>query len=372
MRESRPERRLMSRMGRALETSDPATLLASLARNIPGAIYRCALDHDWTMHLIGEEIERITGYPPEDFIENRRRTFASLIHIEDRDRVEETVWEAVRAGRPFELEYRVLSASGDVRWVLERGCAVRGGQQEWLDRIIFDITERHRFEEAARHAEAEAAVARELAEARKRIVYAGDEARRRIERDLHDGAQQSFVCALMTLASAQRNLGKSRETAAALLQTTHEHLERGLNDLRDLARGMHPSLLATHGIAAAVGALGARIPVPVTIVDDLDDRVAPAVESALYFSAAEAITNAAKHARASEICVHVGRENGCVFVEVTDDGVGGASFDHGSGLPGLSDRLSTVGGTVDLASRAGAATRLVARIPVVSNEDTVP
>jgi signal transduction histidine kinase len=110
----------------------------------------------------------------------------------------------------------------------------------------------------------------------------------------------------------------------------------------------------------------------VTIVDDLDDRVAPAVESALYFSAAEAITNAAKHARASEICVHVGRENGCVFVEVTDDGVGGASFDHGSGLPGLSDRLSTVGGTVDLASRAGAATRLVARIPVVSNEDTVP
>src|SRR4051794_338207 len=111
MRESRSERRLTSRMGRALETSNPATLLASLARNIPGAIYRCALDHDWTMHLIGEEIERITGYPVEDFIQNRRRTFASLIHTEDRDRVEETVWEAVRAGRPFELEYRVLTAS---------------------------------------------------------------------------------------------------------------------------------------------------------------------------------------------------------------------------------------------------------------------
>ena len=215
-------------------------------------------------------------------------------------------------------------------------------------------------------------MARELAEARKRIVYAGDEARRRIERDLHDGAQQSFVCALMTLASAQRNLGKSRETAAALLQTTHEHLERGLNDLRDLARGIHPSLLAAHGVAAAVGALVARVPMPVTVVDDLDDRLAPAVESALYFSAAEAITNAAKHARASEICVHLGRGNGCVFVEVTDDGVGGASFDHGSGLRGLSDRLSTVSGTVELGSREGAGTRLVARIPVGSNGGMLP
>jgi PAS domain S-box-containing protein len=363
---------LTSRTGRVLETSDPATLLVSLARNIPGAIYRCALDRDWTMHLIGEEIERITGYPAEDFVENRRRTFVSLIHVEDREHVERTVWDAVRAGRPFELEYRVVTASGDERWVLERGCAVRGDREEWLDGIIFDITERRRFEEAARRAEAEAAVARELAEARRRIVYASDEARRRIERDLHDGAQQSFVCALMTLASAQRRLGEGNGVAAALLQTTQEHLERGLSDLRDLARGIHPSLLADHGVAAAVGALAARASLPVTVVDDLDDRLASDVEAALYFSAAEAITNAAKHARASEICVHLGRENGCVFVEVTDDGVGGASFDHGSGLRGLSDRLSTVSGTVEVTSRRGAGTRLIAQIPVGSNGGTLP
>jgi PAS domain S-box-containing protein len=359
-------------MGGALETSDPATLLVSLARNIPGAIYRCALDRDWTMQLIGEEIERITGYPAEDFVENRRRTFVSLIHVEDRDRVERTVWEAVQAGRPFELEYRVVTASGEERWVLERGCAIRGDRQEWLDGIIFDITERRRFEETARHAEAEAAVARELAEARRRIVYAADEARRRIERDLHDGAQQSFVCALMTLGSAQRQVAVDPEAAAALLQTTQEHLERGLNDLRDLARGIHPSLLADHGVAAAVGALVARVPLAVTVVDGLDDRLAPAVEAALYFSAAEAITNAAKHARATTISVHLGRENGCVFAEVVDDGVGGAAFENGSGLRGLADRLATVSGTVDLASRAGAGTRLVARIPVGSNRGTLP
>jgi PAS domain-containing protein len=176
-------------MARAFEASDPATLLESLARNIPGAIYRCSLDSDWTMHLIGEEIERITGYPADDFIENRRRTFTSLIHVDDRDFVERTVRDAVRDGRQYEIEYRVVTAAGEGRWVLERGCAVSADHDEWLDGIIFDITNRRRFEEAARRAEAEAAVARELAEARKRIVFAADEARRRIERDLHDGAQ---------------------------------------------------------------------------------------------------------------------------------------------------------------------------------------
>jgi PAS domain S-box-containing protein len=351
-------------MRRVLETSDPATLLASLARNIPGAIYRCSLDPDWTMHVIGDEIERITGYPADDFIDSRRRTYGSVIHVEDRGQVERTVSEAVEAGRPFELEYRVVTASGEHRWVLERGCAVRSGGDEWLDGIIFDITERRRFEETARRAEAEAAVARETAEARRRIVYAGDEARRRIERDLHDGAQQSFVCALMTLGSARRRLEEGSDAAVDLLLTTQEHLERGLSDLRDLARGIHPSLLADHGIAAAVGALGARAPMPVTVVDELDGRLAPDVEAALYFSASEGITNAAKHARASEICVRLGHENGCVFVEVADDGVGGATFDDGSGLRGLSDRLATVDGTVEVSSRRGAGTRLLARVPV--------
>ena len=167
----------------------------------------------------------------------------------------------------------------------------------------------------------------------------------------------------MTLASAQRRLGEGIEAAAALLQTTHEHLERGLNDLRDLARGIHPSLLADHGVAAAVGALVTRVPLPVTVVDDLDDRLASDVEAALYFSASEAITNAAKHARASEIYVHLGREDGCVFVEVVDDGVGGASFDHGTGLRGLRDRLAAVSGTVEIYSRRRAGTRLLAKVP---------
>ena len=94
-----------------LEAPDATTLLTSLARNIPGAIYRCALDADWTMYLIGDEIERITGYPASDFVENRVRTYMSLIHPDDCDRVERDVWAAVEGGRQFELEYRLLAAS---------------------------------------------------------------------------------------------------------------------------------------------------------------------------------------------------------------------------------------------------------------------
>jgi PAS domain S-box-containing protein len=351
-------------MAKALATADSAALLVSLARNIPGAFYRCTVDPSWTMHLIGDEIERITGYPAEDFIDNRRRSYGSVIHPDDRAYVERSVGEAVERGRQFEIEYRVVTASGEHRWVLERGCVVQGHEREWLDGIIFDITVRRRFEETARRAEAEAAVARELAESRKRIVVAGDEARRQIERDLHDGAQQSFVCSLMTLRSAQTRLHPDPEAAAALLEQTREHLERGLRDLRDLAHGIHPTLLVDHGVGVAVRALATRAAVPVVVTDGLRDRLAPEIEAALYFSAAEAITNAAKHARASQINVEIEHHRDGVVVEVVDDGVGGAVAENGSGLRGLRDRLATVDGSIEVQSSQNAGTRIRARIPL--------
>src|SRR3954464_6236145 len=231
-------------MTKPLATPDPASLLASLTCNVPGAIYRCTLDSDWTMHLIGDEIELTTGAPAADFIENRRRTYMSLVHPRDRRRVEREVWVAVEADRPYELEYRVRTAAGDYRWGLERACAVQGPEREWLDGIIFDITDRRRAEERARRAEAEAAVAREGADSRKRMMRAADDARRRIERDLHDGAQQALVCALMTLRAGVRSLAGNPAQAAELLQLADGHVERSLRDLRDLAHGIHPSLLA--------------------------------------------------------------------------------------------------------------------------------
>jgi PAS domain S-box-containing protein len=353
-------------MTKPLATPDPASLLASLTRNVPGAIYRCNLDSDWTMHLIGDEIERITGYPAADFIDNRRRTYMSLVHPNDHRRVEREVWVAVEADRPYELEYRIRTADGDYRWVLERGCAVEGHEREWLDGIIFDITDRRRAEERARRAEADAAVAREVADSRRRMMRAADDARRRIERDLHDGAQQALVCALMTLRAGARSMADDPARAAELLQAADGHLERSIKDLRDLAHGIHPSLLAAHGLGAALGEVAARTPVPVYVVDELGQRLPTDIEAALYFSAAEAVTNAAKHAHPTQIRVHIGRQNGSAFVQVVDDGVGGASLEHGSGLRGLSDRLATLGGTLHIASSRDAGTSLTAEVPLAS------
>ena len=125
-------------------------------------------------------------------------------------------------------------------------------------------------------------------------------------------------------------------------------------------------MLAARGLAAALGEVAARAPVPVTVLDDLHQRLPADVEAALYFSAAEAVTNAAKHAEPTQIRVHIGRQNGTAFVKVDDDGAGGASLEHGSGLRGLSDRLATHGGTLRISSSRGTGTTLIAEIPLAA------
>jgi PAS domain S-box-containing protein len=158
--------------------------LAAIVANVPGAIYRCALDHDWTMTLISDEIERISGHPPADFIRNRSRTFASIIHADDRADVEREVRTATKEDRPFALEYRIVRADGTVAWVLDRGQrVVEADDQPWLHGVIFDITERKHAEEVLRRREAEEARIAELKGARVRIIAAQDAIRRKIERD---------------------------------------------------------------------------------------------------------------------------------------------------------------------------------------------
>jgi signal transduction histidine kinase len=194
-------------------------------------------------------------------------------------------------------------------------------------------------------------------------VAAADAERRRLERDLHDGAQSRFVAIALELRRAHDKAPPGSEVARMLERAIAE-LGAGLDDLRDLARGIHPTLLADHGVAAAVRALAARVPVPVVVTDHLEARLPPELEAALYFSAAEAITNAAKHARASEIAVEIARDDDVVLVGVSDDGVGGADAQAGSGLTGLRDRLATVGGRLEIDSRPGGGTRVAARVPL--------
>jgi signal transduction histidine kinase len=202
----------------------------------------------------------------------------------------------------------------------------------------------------------------ELRASRARIVQAGDAERRRLERDLHDGAQSRLV-ALKLLLSRARLRARGTNDLEAMLADAIGELDTSLAELRELARGIHPAVLTDQGLEPALHALASRAPVPVTIEAGGGDRLPGAVESAAYFVVSEALANVAKYAQATEATVAVRRANGRVTVDVTDDGVGGADAGRGSGLRGLADRVAALDGTLAVESPAGAGTHLHAEIP---------
>src|SRR4051795_12149936 len=278
---------------RAAQLRANEALLRSLVANIPGAVYRCACDSDWTMEWLSDEIEEISGYPACEFIRNAVRTFASVIHPDARAQVERSVLDGVEAGRPYTLEYRIVRRDGGERWVLERGQAQEAGDgRRWLDGAIFDITARRAAEQALREREIIAAQLAEVRASRARILEAADRARREIERNLHDGAQQRFVSLMLRLQlwlSAHPEL--SAEARSELDEALAE-LRAGLAELRDLAHGLHPAVLTDRGLADALSALGYRAAVPVELHVRLPaDRLPISVEAAAYFTVCEALTN---------------------------------------------------------------------------------
>jgi signal transduction histidine kinase len=204
----------------------------------------------------------------------------------------------------------------------------------------------------------------ELRTSRARIVEAGTHERRRLERNLHDGAQQRLVALSLTLRLAQGKLREDPDRADGLLTAAQQELDLALRELRELARGIHPAVLSDRGLGAALEALAGRAPIPVELAEIPRDRLPEAIEAAAYFVVAEALTNVVKYAHASQATVRVSRHNGAAVVEVADDGVGGADPGRGSGLRGLSDRVSALDGQMRIESPAGAGTTLRAEIPV--------
>jgi PAS domain S-box-containing protein len=346
--------------------------LRSLVANVPGAIYRCACDASWTMLWLSDEIEEISGYAATDFIASAVRTFASVIHPDDREHVERSVMDAVAHGRPFTVEYRIVRSDGDVRWVLERGQAEHAGDgRRWLDGAIFDVTARRAAEQALREHEVVEAKLAEVQASRVRILEAADRARREIERDLHDGAQQRLVAAAVRLQTWLTSHKDVAPGARADLAEVLGEVRAGLSDLRELARGLHPAVLTDHGLEHALVALSRRAAVPVELTITLPGRLPAAIEAAAYFTVCEALTNVAKYADATHAWVVVSRRDGWLEVEVGDDGVGGAGLGEGSGLDGLRDRIAALDGTLEITSIAREGTVLRARLPL-TREVTAP
>ena len=227
-----------------------------------------------------------------------------------------------------------------------------------------DVEEQRRAEEAARERDIAEARMAELRVARRRIIEAADAARAQLERDLHDGAQQQFVSALLQLRLAERKASSDPQRARELREQAIELANGGLTELRRLAAGIHPAILTDRGLGPAVQSLDSRLPVAVSVVKTPAARLAPPVEASVYFFVSEALTNVVKHAQAREATVLIDAEDGTLTVEVGDDGVGGAQAAGGSGLRGLGDRVGALDGTLEVESPPGGGTVVRARIPL--------
>jgi signal transduction histidine kinase len=227
-----------------------------------------------------------------------------------------------------------------------------------------DVSHRlSRFADLVATAVANAAAHSELIASRLRIVNAADEARRRVERDLHDGAQQRLVALSLDLDRIGASFVEDQPDARSDLEVVRRELDGVLEDLRELSRGLHPAILSESGLGPSLRALARRSPIPAEVDVDVPARPAPAIEVAVYYVVSEALANVAKHARASAVGISVHATEGWIHTTIKDDGVGGARHGTGSGLVGLMDRVVALGGRLELDSPPGGGTRLEVDLP---------
>lgn len=211
----------------------------------------------------------------------------------------------------------------------------------------------------------------ELRGSRQRLVAAQDAERRRLERNLHDGAQQSLVSVALLLRMARTRLAEADPTGRAIDQAA-DQLKAAIEELRELARGIHPAILTERGLGPAISSLAERSPVPTRVDVQLPGRLPATVEGTIYFVVAEALANIGKYAQAGTAQVSVTAADGQIRATVSDDGIGGADPGRGSGLTGLADRIAAVGGTLTITSPPGAGTTLTTTIPQPGQDATTP
>ena len=335
--------------------------LQALIDASPLALVEFGLDTE--IRLWNPAAERIFGWSSDEIL---GRGGLPMAPGSKRAEAEE-LFVRVRAGeRVNDYETVRLRKDGTLVAVSIAAAPVRDGSGRVLGNMVAytDITER-KAQEAEVHRLNDELHARveELGASRARIVTAADVERRRLERNLHDGAQQRLVAVSFSLRLALAKLDSDPAGARAVLVDAGDELALALEELRELARGLHPAILTDRGLRAAVDTLAARAPLPVEIAEIPDHRLPEPVEAAAYYLIAEALTNVAKYAHASTVRARVDAGDGSVVVEVSDDGVGGADPTTGSGLRGLADRVEALGGSLEIVSPAGAGTALRAEIP---------
>jgi PAS domain S-box-containing protein len=318
---------------------------------------------DTRIRLWNPAAERIFGWTREEMLDRGGLPMAPPSKRAENQKL----FERIRAGASLN-DYETVRQRKDGTLVAVSIAAapVRDGSGRVVSNMVAytDITDRKEQEAEVHRLNAELHTRlEELAASRARIVTAGDVERRRLERNLHDGAQQRLVALSLSLRLAQAKIDSDPAGARATLAGAGDELVLALAELRELARGLHPAVLSDRGLRAAVEMLAGRSPVPVEIADIPAERLPEPVEAGAYYLIAEALTNVAKYANASAVRVRVVASVASVVVEVSDDGVGGADPGAGSGLRGLADRVEALGGSLEIVSPAGAGTSLRAEIP---------
>jgi PAS domain S-box-containing protein len=349
-----------ARRAKELEAARRRAFIDTVTDTIPS--YLVAVDEEGVVRgdgfnrafgeAFGWDVAELTG----------RNLFGSVLD-EDDDSARSAIAAAAGGSQEAELESVWRGRDGRERivaWTAQAVTDVRGQQVVLVSGS--DVTERQRRDE-------------ELRASRARIVAAGDDARRRLERDLHDGAQQRLVALSVSLRLAESKLTDDPQRAASILTAARDELAHALAELRELARGIHPAVLTDRGLVPALEALVDRSPLPVALDTSLHtalERLPAAIEAAAYFVVSEALVNVSKYAEASAARVGVQLEEGALQVTVEDDGIGGADPARGTGLRGLADRVAALEGTLVVTSRPGAGTCVRADIPVARVRATIP
>lgn len=337
---------------RELEVRRRRDFMEAITASIPS--YLLALRPDGSVRENGanEAFEEAFGWTD---VEIAGRAFVGTITPASDHAARMLITHAARGEPQGEIESRWETRSGDSRIVAWSATAVIDAQGEQIVLVSgMDVTTRRVQEE-------------EIRASRARIVSAADEARRRLERDLHDGAQQRLVSLSVMLSLAQSRLSPSNgdgdtDQVGAILADARTELALALEELRELARGIHPAILTDRGLGPALEALAARAPVPVSL-EVTNETMPPDVEAAAYFVVSEALTNVVKYAGARSATVEITHDGGSVSVTVCDDGIGGADPSRGSGLSGLADRLASLDGQLVVESPPGGGTCVRAQIP---------
>jgi signal transduction histidine kinase len=347
-----------------------ATLFEGVCEELGGVLGVTSADmirynHDGTATIVGAWAASGTpSFPPGERIPVEGQTVCAKVHrtgrpqrVDDYAEVEGELAERLHAAGMKSVVGAPIHVAGGLWGTIMATSDRPGSFPADTEQRIGD------FAELVTAALANVDAREQLAASKARIITAADAARRRIERDLHDGAQQRLVSLALSLRMVEENLDGDSEAARELAAARSE-LDEALGELRELARGIHPTVLSDRGLTAALIGLADRSPVPVELDTDGCDELPSSLQTTAYFVVAEALTNAFKHACCDRVEVSVGIDDGCAAVDVRDDGVGGTDPGLGSGLRGLADRVSALGGTLEIDSPPGGGTTISARIAV--------